>query len=130
MISFFFSNIIHAEGEHDNESLVRKLAAALKPGRRLVIKDHILDESHALPAEGAIFSLLMLLTTASGRCYSFGEISRWMEGASLRHVQQIALPPPLTSSLVIAGKISFPKNRATLLLNSLKQRKGTSPLTT
>jgi SAM-dependent methyltransferase len=100
----FLSNIIHGEGEHENESLVGKLAGILKPGGRLVIKDHILDESHAHPPEGAIFSLLMLLTTAAGRCYSFGEIRHWMERASLRHAHQIALPPPLTSSLVIASK--------------------------
>ena len=100
----FLSNIIHGEGEYENESLVGKLAAILKPGGRLVIKDHILDESRAYPAAGAIFSLLMLLTTAGGRCYSFGEIRRWMERASLRHAQQTALPPPLTSSFVIAGK--------------------------
>lgn len=100
----FLSNIIHGEGEHENESLVRKLAAVLKPGGRLVIKDHILDESRAYPAIGAIFSLLMLLTTTAGRCYSLGEIRRWMERASLRDAQQIALPPPLTSSLVIATK--------------------------
>ena len=100
----FLSNIIHGEGDQDNESLIDKLAAVLKPGGRLVIKDHILDESRAHPAEGAIFSLLMLLTTARGRCYSFGEIRRWMERASLKGAQEIALPPPLTSSLVIATK--------------------------
>jgi SAM-dependent methyltransferase len=101
----FLSNIIHAEGESDNESLVCKLAAVLNPGGRFVIKDHILDESHAHPSEGAIFSLLMLLTTAAGRCYSFREIRGWMERAGLRNAHQIALPPPLTSSLVIATKI-------------------------
>jgi len=100
----FLSNIIHGEGEHDNELLVGKLAALLKPGGRLVIKDHILDESRAHPPEGAIFSLLMLLTTANGRCYSFGEIRRWIERAGLTHAYQITLPPPLTSSLVTASK--------------------------
>jgi len=54
------------------------------------------------PPVGAIFSLLMLLTTAAGRCHSFDEIKRWTELAGLGHVQQIDLPPPLTSSLVIA----------------------------
>ena len=100
----FLSNIIHGEGEHDNESLVGKLAAVLKPGGRLVIKDHVLDESRADPPDGAIFSLLMLLTTAAGRCYSFGDIRRWMERANLTWAHKIALPPPLTSSLVIATK--------------------------
>jgi SAM-dependent methyltransferase len=100
----FLSNIIHGESERENQSLVCKLAANLNPGGRLVIKDHILDESRASPPVGAIFSLLMLLTTTSGRCYSFGEIQRWMERAGLSQIQQIDLPPPLTSSLVIGAK--------------------------
>ena len=62
----FLSNIIH--GENSRERIRRsmgKLAANLKPGGRLVIKDHILDDSRANPPVGAIFSLLMLLTTAA-----------------------------------------------------------------
>jgi hypothetical protein len=81
--------------------LIRKLASNLKPGGQIVIKDHILDDSHTTPAVGSIFSLLMLLTTESGRCYSFSEIKTWMEQAGLSKVQQIDLPPPLTSSLVV-----------------------------
>ena len=100
----FLSNIIHGEGEQDNAALVRKLATNLKLGGRLVVKDHILDDSRTTPPVGAIFSLLMLLTTESGRCYSFSEIKSWMERASLSSVQRIDLPPPLTSSLVIGVK--------------------------
>src|SRR5262245_18313984 len=98
----FLSNIIHGEGEQDNTTLVRKLASNVKLGGRLVVKDHILDDSRTTPPIGAIFSLLMLLTTESGRCYSFSEIKSWMEHASLSRVQRIDLPMPLTSSLVIA----------------------------
>jgi SAM-dependent methyltransferase len=100
----FLSNIIHGEGERDNAALIRKLAAGLKAGGRLVIKDHILDDSRAAPPVGAVFSMLMLLTTASGRCYSFGEIKHWMEEAGLSTVRQIHLAAPLTSSLVIGAK--------------------------
>jgi predicted O-methyltransferase YrrM len=99
----FLSNIIHGESEQENYSLVGKLAGHLKQGGRLVIKDHILDETRASPPVGALFSLLMLLTTTGGRCYSLSEITSWMERAGLSHVQQIDLPPPLTSSLVIAA---------------------------
>jgi hypothetical protein len=98
------SNIIHGEGERENLSLIDKLAGNLKTGGRLVVKDHILDDSRTTPAVGAIFSLLMLLTTASGRCYSFNEIKLWMERAGLTNVEQINLPPPLTSSLVIGAR--------------------------
>jgi O-methyltransferase domain/Dimerisation domain len=100
----FLSNIIHGEGERENLSLIDKLVANLNPGGRLVVKDHILDDSRTHPPVGAIFSLLMLLTTAAGRCYSFNEIKLWMERAGLANVEQINLPPPLTSSLVIGTR--------------------------
>jgi len=100
----FLSNIIHGENEENNAALVSKLAANLNSAGRLIIKDHILDGSRANPPVGALFSLLMLLTTDGGRCYSFAEINAWMKNAGLNRVQQIDLPPPLTSSLVIGTK--------------------------
>jgi 3-hydroxy-5-methyl-1-naphthoate 3-O-methyltransferase len=100
----FLSNIIHGENVEKNIALVKKLAAHLNPGGQIVIKDHILDESRASPPVGAIFSVLMLLTTDGGRCYSFAEIRNWLESAGLKHVRQIDLPPPLTSSLVIGAR--------------------------
>ena len=100
----FLSNIIHGENYHTNEALIVKLAANLKPSGRIVVKDHILDDSRANPPVGAIFSLLMLLTTDRGRCYSFAEIKTWMASAGLTQIQQVDLPSPLTSSLVIGTK--------------------------
>ncbi len=97
----FLSNIIHGEGPEENESLTRKLASNLKSGGEMIIKDHILDESGTSPAVGAIFSLLMLLTTAAGRCYRFSEVKLWLEKAGLSNTRLIHLPPPFTSSLVI-----------------------------
>jgi hypothetical protein len=100
----FLSNVIHGEDYAKNEALIGKLAKNLEPAGRIVIKDHILDDSRAKPAVGAIFSLLMLLTTAGGRCYSFNEIRTWMEAAGLSKVEQITLSSSLTSSLVIGTK--------------------------
>ena len=100
----FLSNIIHGESLENNRSLIRKLFTNLKAGGRIVVKDHILDDSRAAPPVGALFSLLMLLTTESGRCYSFNEVKNWMEQAGLSQVRQIDLPPPLTSSLVIGTR--------------------------
>ncbi len=100
----FLSNIIHGEGFENNRSLIRKLVSNLEPSGQIVVKDHILDDSHTTPPVGAIFSLLMLLTTESGRCYSFSEIKSWMEQAGLSRVRQIDLPPPLTSSLVVGTR--------------------------
>jgi hypothetical protein len=100
----FLSNIIHAEDERQNEMLIVRLADNLTDLGRIIVKDHILDESRTAPPVGAVFSLLMLLTTSGGRCYSFTEISGWMERAGLRRIDRVDLPPPLTSSLVIATR--------------------------
>jgi O-methyltransferase domain/Dimerisation domain len=100
----FLSNIIHGEGLENNRSLVGKLVSNLKPGGQMVLKDHILDANRTTPPVAALFSLLMLLTTESGRCYSFDEIKLWMEQAGLSQVRQINLPTPLTSSLVVGTK--------------------------
>jgi len=100
----FLSNIVHGENDERNRALIRKLADNLEPGGRMIVKDHILDESRTAPAVGAVFSLLMLLTTDGGRCYTLGEVRAWMEYAGLSDVRQIDLPTPLTSALVIGTK--------------------------
>jgi SAM-dependent methyltransferase len=100
----FLSNVIHGEGHQENNRLMGKLATHLNPAGRLIIKDHILDESGAHPPVGAIFALLMLLTTDAGRCYTFGEVKSWLEEAGISKVERLDLPPPFTSSLVIGTK--------------------------
>jgi SAM-dependent methyltransferase len=102
--AIFLSNIIHGESHEENQRLMAKLSANLKPGGRIIIKDHILDETRANPPAGAVFSLLMLLTTECGRCYSFDEVKSWLERAGLKRIHQIELPPPLTSSLLVGEK--------------------------
>ena len=102
--SIFLSNIIHGEHFVNNEMLVCKVADNLKPSGHLIIKDHILDDNRTHPRVGAIFSLLMLLTTDGGRCYTFNEIKSWMTAAGLSNIRQIDLAPPLTSALVLGQK--------------------------
>lgn len=100
----FLSNIIHGEGAEENARLTAKLSGCLEKDGRIVIKDHILDDSLTAPASGAVFSLLMLLTTGAGRCYSFTEVRGWLEKAGFREIREIRLPAPLTSSLVVGTK--------------------------
>lgn len=100
----FLSNIIHGENEAKNEALVGKLAKSLVSGGRLIIKDHILGGSRTETDAGAVFSLLMLLTTDGGRCYTLQEIRGWFERAGLVEAGRVELPPPLTSSLMIGRK--------------------------
>ncbi len=97
------SNVIHGEDEETNQSLMHKIHCALNPGGRIVIKDHIMDDSLTIPACGAIFSIYMLLTT-KGRDYGFHEIQDWLYNAGFHEVTLEVLPPPMTSSLVIGKK--------------------------
>lgn len=99
----FLSNIIHGEDEDANRTLIKKIYRALNPDGRIVIKDHIMDESLTKPACGAIFSINMLLTT-KGRDYGFHEIRDWLAGTGFTEVALELLPPPMTSSLVTGKK--------------------------
>jgi len=100
----FLSNIIHAESAEENNRLMRKVYQCLENKGSVVIKDHILDDSLTLPPVGALFALLMLLTTEQGRCYSFSEVKAWLQQAGFKAVKEIPLPAPLTSSLVVGVK--------------------------
>ena len=100
----FLSNIIHGENEAANEALMAKLSKSLVSGGRLIIKDHILGGGGAENDAGAVFSPLMLLTTAGGRCYTLDEVRGWLGRGGLTDVERVELPPPLTSSLVIGRK--------------------------
>jgi SAM-dependent methyltransferase len=98
------SNIIHGENESNNQHLAKKLYEALRPGGRVLIKDHILDETLTRPENGAIFAVHMLLATRAGRCYGFDETRRWYEDAGFVDVGQTPPHPPLTSSLFTAKR--------------------------
>ncbi len=99
----FLSNIIHGEDEETNRALMRKIHGALVPGGRVMIKDHVTDESGTSPAPAAIFSIAMLLFTR-GRDYAFAEIRDWLAAAGFTRVEADVLPPGLISMLVVGHK--------------------------
>jgi SAM-dependent methyltransferase len=99
----FLSNIVHGEDEATNRGLMRKIHGALAPGGRVLIKDHVTDESGTSPAPAAIFSVAMLLFTR-GRDYAFAEIRDWLTAAGFARVEADVLPPGLVSTLVVGWK--------------------------
>ncbi len=99
----FLSNIIHSEGIENNQKLMKKVYKSLNPGGKIIIKDHILDDTLTSPPVGAVFSIQMLLATG-GRDYSFKEAAVWLEGAGFKKPEWIRLEPPLNSSLLICHK--------------------------
>jgi SAM-dependent methyltransferase len=99
----FLSNIIHGEDEDTNRALMRKVHGALEPGGKVLIKDHVTDDSGTSPAAAAIFSIAMLLFTR-GRDYAYGEIRAWLLEAGFARVGVDVLPPGLISTLVTGTK--------------------------
>lgn len=99
----FLSNIIHSEDGETNKKLMERVYYSLNPGGRIIIKDHIMDESLTNPSCGAIFSIYMLLTT-KGRDYGYNEVKEWLKYAGFTDISIEDLPHPMTSSLVVGRK--------------------------
>jgi len=100
----FLSNIIHGEDEDANSNLMQKIYCSLNPGGRVIIKDHIMDDSLTKPVCGAIFSIYMLLTT-KGRDYGYHEVQKWLEDAGFIDITREDLPQPMSSAIVCGKKV-------------------------
>lgn len=68
-----YSNILHIYNESENSRLFNKIYKSLKPGGRLILVDLFLKDNRTEPFDAAMFSLTMLLFTATGRTYTFKE---------------------------------------------------------
>lgn len=94
------SSIICLLGEKENIGLLKKAKESLNPGGKLVVWDLILDESKTRPISAAIFSVNMLVTTRTGRSYSFSEVRGWFHSLGLKDIHLI----PVNSFHLIMGK--------------------------
>lgn len=84
------SNIVHFLSEDKNRRLCRRVYDALAEGGIIIIHDYILEDSKVEPAEAAIFSVHMLLSS-EGRVYSWSEIEAWLREAGFRGLRRIEL---------------------------------------
>jgi SAM-dependent methyltransferase len=75
------SNVLHAHGPRENQSLLRKLHRSLNPSGRLIVRDVFMRRDRTVPQWGALFSVLLFLLSPRGRCYSLDEILRWLRAA-------------------------------------------------
>ena len=72
-LTIIYSNVLHIYSKRQNKFLFKKIYKALEPGGRFILGDLFLDIDRLKPYNAALFSLTMLLYTASGRTYSFKE---------------------------------------------------------
>jgi len=75
------ANVLHLFGEADCRAIVRKAAAALAKGGRLVVKDLLIEPDRSGPAEGVLFALNMALFTGQGDVHDPGTVEGWLREA-------------------------------------------------
>jgi ubiquinone/menaquinone biosynthesis C-methylase UbiE len=85
----FISNLLHNFSPGQSQRLLRKSWQALHRGGWIVLRDVLLNEDRVSPAWGALFSVNMLLHSPHGRCYSRGEVTRWLEQAGFQEVREV-----------------------------------------
>lgn len=78
------SQFIHAFSPEETALILAKACKALNPGGRIAVQEFPLDDSHAAPPQGALFSVNMLVQTPGGRCYPASEIVSLLKQAGCR----------------------------------------------
>jgi SAM-dependent methyltransferase len=99
----FVSAIIHQNSPEENVALFRKVYAALVPGGRILVRDHVMSEDRLHPESGALFAINMLVATADGGTFTFAEIKAWLEEVGFVDVR-LAREDTAMDGLVAATK--------------------------
>jgi len=80
--AILLSNVLHDWDVADCWVLVSRLAAALRPGGRMLVHDVFLDDAHDGPLPIALYSASLFRLT-EGRAYSAKEYRTWLADAGL-----------------------------------------------
>ncbi len=96
------SAICHMLGPDENRDLFRRAFAALAPGGRLVVQDHVMNDDKTAPRAGALFAVNMLVGTPGGASYSEAEYAAWLREAGFGPIRRIPLQGP--TDLVVATR--------------------------
>jgi len=82
------SAIVHINSYEQNKMLIKKCADALNKEGMVIISDFIMNDDRTQPFYGALFSINMLVGTASGDTYTEGEMKEWFESAGLSKIER------------------------------------------
>jgi (2Fe-2S) ferredoxin/predicted O-methyltransferase YrrM len=96
------SAICHMLGPDEVQELLRRVWAALAPGGRVAIQDHVMAEDRAAPRAGALFAVNMLVGTPRGGTYTEAEYRAWLLGAGFAEVRRIPMRGP--NDVVVARR--------------------------
>jgi hypothetical protein len=87
------TNFLHHFDPPTNETLLKKVHAALKPGGRAVTLEFVPNDDRISPPESAMFSLVMLAGTRAGDAYTFAELDKMLTNAGFTRNTIHPLPP-------------------------------------
>ncbi len=87
------TNFLHHFDAATNETLLKKVHAALNPGGRAVALEFIPNEDRVTPPMQASFALTMLASTAAGDAYTFAELQRMFANAGFARSEMHEVPP-------------------------------------
>jgi len=94
------TNFLHHFDPPTNETLLRKVHAALAEGGRAVTLEFVPNEDRITPPDTAGFSMMMLGTTPSGDAYTFSELERMCVTAGFSHNEMHQLPPSIQQAVI------------------------------
>jgi 2-polyprenyl-3-methyl-5-hydroxy-6-metoxy-1,4-benzoquinol methylase len=96
------TNFLHHFDAATNETLLRKVHAALGPGGRAVTLEFIPNDDRVTPPMQAGFALTMLASTAAGDAYTFAQLQRMFANAGFARSEMHEVPP--TQRAVVSYK--------------------------
>ena len=94
------TNFLHHFDPPTNETLLRKVHAALADGGRAVTLEFVPNPDRVTPPDSAGFSMMMLTGTPSGDAYTFSELERMFANAGFSRSTIHPLPPAIQQVVV------------------------------
>ena len=95
---------LHQESPEAIADILRRAAAALRPGGTLYVLDMMTGPDRTTPPFSALFAINMALTAQNGWVFSDAELRGWCEAAGLTAFDCRPVPPPMPHFLAKAAK--------------------------
>lgn len=89
--TILYSNILHIYNPQENKLLFKKIHRSLKSGGRFILVDLFLKKNKTEPYDAALFSLTMLMFTATGKTYTFQETEALLKKSGFGSIRKFAL---------------------------------------
>jgi SAM-dependent methyltransferase len=87
------TNFLHHFDPQTNETLLKKVHAALAPGGRAVTLEFMPNDDRISPPTAAMFSMMMLGSTAHGDAYTFRDLDSMFRNAGFLSCELREIPP-------------------------------------